>query len=732
MDIDNIKDTGTEIRNNQRPVRYDENGNPIPRKKRPIQYDENGNPIPRKKGPVRYDENGNPVFVNRRIQPKAEEQFVSLRKQDQSDFETEEGIDELDRIADEIMQEEQGEKTKKKRNYAGIVFVSLQMIVSIIFFVILLILDMLPVKYLIVIGVIMAVLLGFTVLSQFSKAGKVVGCVFATIIILLFGIASVYIWKAHDVIDEVTQKEETITKLSDVSIVVLANSSYNGLEDLVGKDFGVQKVIDRENTELTLNDLEAKLQSRVDTIEYESWKSQVQALYNQDVDAIVINELYRPLILEDFENFDQETKVLEGFKYVEEVEQNSSKADIKVNEEPFNVYLSGDDSFGEVSLKAGRSDVNIIATVNPKTKQILLTNTPRDYYVELPVYGGGYYDKLTHAGLLGIDTSIETLEMLYGIDIDYYVRVNFSGFCDIVEALDGVEVNSAYEFTSAGGVYFSKGINYLNGENALAFVRERKAFGDGDFQRGRNQMAMIEALANKIFSPAILTSYMDLMNSVSTCFVTDMPRNKINDLVKMQLNDGAKWTIVSNSVMGYGNSRITYLGGSEPLSCVDPDVGDVELAAELIQKCMNGEKVVIPDKKAAGIYQGSRVGSIGLNYATQESSMNSMQSGSTSNVTGDSGVLSYPNLEQESDTSGIGDVENENSSFVISDSLVPDMNQSSDISSDSSVVENSGSDSFSSMPETGGNIETSEPVTETPEDSSVDDPGAENTETIVQ
>jgi len=633
-----------------------------------------------------------------------------------------------------MKQEYQGKEKRSKRNYVGIVLASMQAILSILFFSVLLMLDMLPLKYLVVIVVILTVFLGFTVLSQFAKAGKKVGWVFAVILILIFGIASVYIWKAHDVIDEVTQTEQPATKLSDVSIIVLADSPYTGLQDLKGKEFGVQKIIDRNNTELTLEDLESKLQETVDIVEYESWKSQAQALYNRDVDAIVINELYRSLILDDFENFDEETRVLDGFSYVEElkIDQNSSKADIKVDTEPFNVYLSGNDSYGKISLEAGRSDVNIIATVNPKTKQILLTTTPRDFYVELPFYGGGYYDKLTHTGMYGLDTSIETLENLYEIEIDYYVRLNFSGFRDIVDALDGVEVYSAHEFTSVKGVYFSQGMNYLNGKEALAFVRERKAFADGDFQRGKNQMAMIEALANKIFSPSILMNYMDLMDSVSSCFITDMPRGKINDLVKMQLNDGAEWTIISNSVMGYGNSRTTYSTGNEPLSCVDPDVGDVALATELILKCMNGEKVVIPDKEAEGIYQGSQLGSIGLNYTTQESSLNTMQSGATSTVTGDSSNLSSPTLEQGTVIGGQDSGNNSSGSQIVT----PEVDQSSAITSDSGIVNenSSATDSISTLPETGenGGTETSGSVIDTPEDSAVADPGAENTGTVVQ
>lgn len=323
----------------------------------------------------------------------------------------------------------------------------------------------------------------------------------------------------------------------------------------------------------------------------------MQALYSGKVDAIIINEIYRSLVLEDFPNFNSETRVLEGFTYTKVIEE-TSKADIKVDTDPFNVYLSGNDAWGAVTLADGRTDVNIIATVNPKTKQILLTTTPRDYYVELPFYSG-CMDKLTHAGLYGIDTSMETLENLYDIDLDYYVRINFSGFQNIVDALGGVNVYSECEFQSVDGKWFYEGYNYLNGYDALLFVRERYAFANGDLQRGRNQMLMIKAMAEKIFSPSILTNYMGLMNSLSSCFITDMPSDKIADLVKMQLNDGAEWNIVSNSVLGYGSSMPTYSGGSERLSVLKPSYEDIEVAKALIQSCMNGEIIKAPEKDYA-------------------------------------------------------------------------------------------------------------------------------------
>ena len=264
-------------------------------------------------------------------------------------------------------------------------------------------------------------------------------------------------------------------------------------------------------------------------------------------------------------------------------------SDVDVAEEPFTIYVSGNDSYGEVTLEEGRSDVNILLTVNPNTRQILMTTTPRDYYVELP-FGEGCWDKLTHAGNYGIDCSMQTLERLYDVEIDYYLRVNFSGFESIVDALGGVEVYSDYAFTSLhSGYYFDVGYNSVDGAEALAFVRERYAFEEGDVQRGKNQMAMIRAIMDKATSPAVISGYLSLMDSVSDSFITNMPKGSISDLVKMQLNEGGSWNIVSNSVNGYVSEAYTYSDSSQLLSVMMQDEASVQHASELIEKCENGE-----------------------------------------------------------------------------------------------------------------------------------------------
>ena len=268
----------------------------------------------------------------------------------------------------------------------------------------------------------------------------------------------------------------------------------------------------------------------------------------------------------------------------------------KITKEPFVVYLSGVDNRGELTEKA-RSDVNILAVVNPTTKRVALINTPRDYYVDLA--GTDSKDKLTHAGLYGVETSMATLGNLYGIQVDHYIRINFAGFISIIDAVGGVDVYSDQAFTSVGspGYYdpttFAEGWNHLDGKSALAFARERHAFASGDIQRGINQMKVIDAMADKLKSPTVLMSFSKLMDAVSDCFVTSLSQEQISALVRMQLGDLANWDIESCSVTGSsGKSSQCYSAKGQSLYVMKPDESSVSKAKELIASVLGGEGTV--------------------------------------------------------------------------------------------------------------------------------------------
>ena len=268
----------------------------------------------------------------------------------------------------------------------------------------------------------------------------------------------------------------------------------------------------------------------------------------------------------------------------------------KITKEPFVLYLSGVDTRGDLTEKA-RSDVNIIAAVNPVTKQVVLINTPRDYYVDLA--GTNSKDKLTHAGLYGVQTSMDTLGNLYGVNVEHYIRINFAGFIDIVDALGGVDVYSDQAFTSVGspGYYdpttFVEGWNHLDGKAALAFARERHAFKTGDVQRGINQMKVIDAMLNKIKSPALLMGFTKILDAVADSFVTSLSTNQISALVRMQLSDFAEWNIERYTVTGTsGSSTKCYSAKGQKLYVMKPDEASVAKAKEMIAAVMGGEGTV--------------------------------------------------------------------------------------------------------------------------------------------
>lgn len=253
----------------------------------------------------------------------------------------------------------------------------------------------------------------------------------------------------------------------------------------------------------------------------------------------------------------------------------------------YTILISGIDNRGGIVAKS-RSDVNIIATVNTATRQILLVSTPRDYFVPLSI-SNGVPDKLTHAGIYGISVCMDTLGMLYDIDINNYIRLNFDGFIKIIDALGGITVNSEYDFDTDAH-HFDKGENVVDGEAALAFARERYAFASGDRQRGKNQMAVIKGVIDKILSPELLKNYSSILSSVEGCFETNLSYDEIASLCQQQLSEGGSWNVVSYSVDGTGDSQQPYSMNQYAYVMV-PDDTTVDHAKELMAKVRGGEKI---------------------------------------------------------------------------------------------------------------------------------------------
>ena len=397
-------------------------------------------------------------------------------------------------------------------------------------------------------------------------------------------VSSLYLYETYNAIEEIVVNEGE--KLITISVVVPIDEEEEKFRKFDDKTYAIRDVIDIENTDYAVSKIKEITESDNETIKYIDFDAMVDALYSGEVDAMILNESYRNLIVEHFPDFETQTKVLYEVQRAIPIESDPS-ADYNVSE-PFSVYISGNDYFGELG-DSGRSDVNIIMTINPKTHKILLTTTPRDYYVGL--YGdSNKMDKLTHAGVYGIDCSIETLESLYGIDINYYINVNFSSVIEIIDALGGVDVEVESSFyVPKEDKNFVEGTMHMDGETALVFARDRKHQSGGDRDRGKNQQRVITAIINKLVSPSIIMNYTDLLDVIANNMQTNMSTDDITQLIKNQIVEMDSWEIESQSVDGFGASRGTYSMGSRQLYVMIPDEETLNIAKDKINAVIKSE-----------------------------------------------------------------------------------------------------------------------------------------------
>ena len=489
------------------------------------------------------------------------------------------------------------ERRKKKQLIArsvGFALIGIEVIALIIFLAALFKLNMIPAKYMAMLIGILLLITVYNVLSQFTKAHWV-GKVLAVLLAVVMFVGSSYIGKANSVISNIAG---VTTKTDTFPLVVLATDPATGVEATKNYTFGYNKINNKDMAESLIQEVNTTLGTNVKTRTYDNWTNIINALYNNEVKVIVFNESNRAMLEEQFTDFEEKTKVIYTKTYTTQIKENVVNKNTAT--ESFTIYVSGNDDYGAISAN-GRSDVNIVATFNPKTRQVLMVSTPRDYWVPVDTLSTDSngkavtgYEKLTHAGNYGVDSSISTLESLYGVDVDYYVKVNFTGAVGVIDALGGITINSDVKFTNgedaAPVAYnFVVGPNECDGEKALAFCRERQAFSDGDNQRGRNQMAAIEGMIDKATSTAILTQYNKVLDAVSGLIATNMPDSAISNLVKAQINDPTGWNIMSYSVSGTGATKTGQLFGIVGMSVIEPDYSTVNTAIELMSKVRNGE-----------------------------------------------------------------------------------------------------------------------------------------------
>ena len=500
-----------------------------------------------------------------------------------------------------------GKKKKKKNKRPISKFMTIFMIVSLALLIFQIIkLNLLPAKLIILVSLVMVILCLIILLILHFKAKKFLPRLLAGFIALCMCVGLAYgnyfIYKTDNTFDVVTSLADS--KATTTSIVVLKSSSIKKESNLKGKKIGTILDMDKKPTKRMLDDLN-KDNIKYTTKDYSNLDELMDAFYSGEVDAICLNEKYRDILHETqaYFTFQTDTRIVHQNIHYTKVEKNDNPSDPvnDISKDAFTVLVSGNDSYGTLQDSNTRSDANLLLTVNPKTGTILMTSIPRDYYVELVCPDDeaelacpeGSYDKLTHSGLMGIKSTEKTIEKALGIKINYNVRINFSSVVNLVDALDGIdldikkgeEVDIFYVNSQPG---LSVGKHHVDGETALAFARERHAYLDGDNQRVRNQQKVFKAIFNRIVSPKMITNYGKFMDALAVAFDTNLSGDEISKFVKYELNNMPDWKIESYAIVAEPDYQFCYQSQSYASVVQQNDVMN-EVARKKIQAVLKGK-----------------------------------------------------------------------------------------------------------------------------------------------
>lgn len=476
-------------------------------------------------------------------------------------------------------------KNRRKRSKnKGIWFFRAVAIISIIIFIIfgimLYVLDMIPFKYLIIFYIVFGLLYLYLFITSFPKKiknkFKISSCVFLILFGTIFGVGIKYL---DDTMDFVGVISKDLFQKEVYYVMTLENSKYKDIKDLDGKSIGIYS---SKNGAKASNELNKKIKNI--SKEYKNVVELFEDLQDNKIDAVLINESTKNLL--DTDLADMKLKLKEIYKVYVSIEKTDIVKVVDITKKPFNIYVAGGDAYGSID-NVTNTDVNMIITVDPINRKVLLTSIPRDYYVNLPSFGDDAYDKLTHAGYYGIEESAKAIENLLDIDINYYVKVNFSTIEGVIDAIGGVDVYVDKGFTASDGSYtFVTGYNHMNGKKALRFARERKSFSNGDVQRVKNQQKVLTAIINKVTSSTTLvTNFSQILDSVGNSFSTNMETKSINRFIKMQLNNMQGWNIESQNLIGTDlYTKNTYTYPNLELYVMKQDEESVGAAKEKIKK----------------------------------------------------------------------------------------------------------------------------------------------------
>ena len=455
--------------------------------------------------------------------------------------------------------------------------------------------NVLPTKLLFLVTIVFVLLDAIFILLLCHYSKGVVSKIVCVILSLLLTVGSCfggyYISKTGSLLTSITN----VTKhaKNTVSVVVKQSSDIKNKSQLNGVSVGTLRNIGIQGSKKALKEL-SNSGVIMDQKEYDSLTALLEAFYNGEVESIIINESSRSQILdmESYADFDNNTRVVYQTSYkVENTDKANAVTDI--TSKPFNVLISGSDTRGGFD-ENGRSDVIMVATVNPKTHTILLTSVPRDFYVTTACDAGdgcmqGALDKITHTGIHGTNTTKRTVEQLLGIEINYTFKVGFDTVTDLVDALGGVDVTVAPGYAySNSQITIHEGVNHLNGAQALEYARERYAYAEGDRQRTKNQQQVLMGIVNEATKPSVITKYASIMDAMANTFSTTMSNDEISDLIKYQINNNPKWKMEQYMVNGTGDTLMCAELG-DAASVMVPDQSTVKTAKDKINAVLAGK-----------------------------------------------------------------------------------------------------------------------------------------------
>lgn len=460
-------------------------------------------------------------------------------------------------------------------------------------------LNVLPSKFLfpLTIGVVVLDAICILLLIYFSKnvVSKIICIVLTLVICAASCMGGYYISKTQGALSNITNVAKHAK--NTVSVIVKESSDIKNKSQLNGVSVGTLRLIGEEGSKKALKELSGE-GIVLNQTEYDSMTALLEAFYNGEVDSIIINESSRSQILdmEAYSNFDSNTRVVYQTSY--KVKNNDSATSVSdITSKPFNVLISGSDTRGGFD-ENGRSDVIMVATVNPKTHTILLTSVPRDFYVTTACDAGdgcmqGALDKITHTGIHGTNTTKRTVEQLLGIEINYTFKVGFDTVTDLVDALGGIDVNvepgyATNTFAALPGFSVHEGVNHLNAEQALAFARERYSYTEGDRQRTKNQQQVLMGIVKEATKPSVITNYAAIMDTMANTFSTTMSNEEITDLIKYQLNNNPTWKMEQYMVDGTGDTLMCAELG-DAASVMVPDQSTVKMAKDKINAVLAGK-----------------------------------------------------------------------------------------------------------------------------------------------